>query len=95
MMENDYRGETTLLEVLGRLYDFPIAQEDRVKSWEQEEQFKRIAEQMIEQEPRFRIIRDQLEAHYDSRVGQKEVEMRLSPEIERFLRDLERRFRQS
>jgi len=94
MVENDYRGETRLLEALGSLYDFPIAQADAEKAKEQQEQVRQIAEQMIEQDPRFRLIRDQLEMHYDSRVGEKTEEMRLSPEVEKFLRDLESRFHQ-
>lgn len=94
MMENDYRGKVRLMEVLSVLYDFPLAEEDADKAREQQEQVKQIAEQFIQQEPNYRIILNQLEAYYDSRVGQAQAETKLSPEVEKFLRDLSRRFRQ-
>jgi len=94
MMENDYRGKKRLMEVLSALYDFPLAEEDADKAREQQEQVRQIAEQFIQQEPSYRLILDQLEAYYDSRVGQAQEETKLSPEVERFLRDLGRRFKQ-
>jgi hypothetical protein len=48
----------------------------------------------MEQEPRLRLILKQLEANYDSRINENKEETRLSPEIEKFLQDLEKRFRQ-
>ena len=94
MIENDYRGKKRLMEVLSVLYDFPLSEEDADKAKEQQEQVSQIAEQFIQQEPSYRLILSQLEAYYDSRVGQVEEETKLSPEVERFLRDLGRRFRQ-
>jgi proteasome assembly chaperone (PAC2) family protein len=92
MMENDYRGKKRLMEVLSVLYDFPLAEEDADKAKEQEERVSQIAEQFIQQEPSYRLILNQLEAYYDSRVGQAKEESKLSPEVEKFLRDLGRRF---
>jgi proteasome assembly chaperone (PAC2) family protein len=94
MMENDYRGKKRLMEVLSVLYDLPLAEEDADKAREQQEQVSQIAEQFIQQEPSYRLILNQLEAYYDSRVGQAKEETKLSPEVEKFLRDLGRRFRQ-
>ena len=94
MMENDYRGKKRLMEVLSVLYDFPLAEEDADKAKEQQEQVSKIAEQFIRQEPSYKLILSQLEAYYDSRVGQAQEETRLSPEVEKFLRDLGKRFRQ-
>ncbi len=94
VMENDYRGKKRLMEVLSVLYDFPLAEEDADKAKEQQGQVSQIAEQFIRQEPDYRLILNQLEAYYDSRVGQAGEETKLSPEVERFLRDLDRRFRQ-
>jgi hypothetical protein len=53
-----------------------------------------VAEQIMRQEPRLRLILKQLEANYDSRVDQTKEETRLSPEVEKFLQDLDKRFRQ-
>jgi predicted ATP-grasp superfamily ATP-dependent carboligase len=97
MVENDYRGEIRLMEALGALYDFPMAQDDAEKAKQQEDQTRQIAEQMIAEEPRLRLILNQLEANYDSRVEENKEEVQLSPlspEVEKFLQDLDRRFRQ-
>jgi len=92
MMENDYRGKKRLMEVLSILYDFPLSEEDADKAKEQQERVSQIAEQFIQQEPSYRLILNQLEAYYDSRVGQAKEESKLSPEVEKFLRDLGKRF---
>lgn len=94
MVENDYRGEIRLMEALGSLYDFPMAQDDAEKAKQQEDQTRQIAEQMIAQEPRLKLILNQLEANYDSRVEENKEKTRLSPEVEKFLQDLDRRFHQ-
>jgi hypothetical protein len=93
-VEEDYRGETRLMETLCSLYDFPMPQSDVDKAKEQEEQVGLVAEQMMLQEPRFRLILKQLEANYDSRVKQEKEGIHLSPEVEQFLHGLDRRFRQ-
>ena len=94
MMEDDYRGEKRLMEVISFLYGFSMPQEDVQKADQQEKQTGLIAEQIMEQEPRLRLILKQLEANYDSRINENKEETRLSPEIEKFLQDLEKRFRQ-
>lgn len=94
MVENDYRGKKRLMEVLSVLYDLPLAEEDADKAKEQQEQVTHIAEQFIQQEPSYKLILTQLEAYYDSKVGQVQEETKLSPEVEKFLRDIGRRFKQ-
>ena len=94
MVENDYRGKKRLMEVLSVLYGFPLAEEDADKAKEQQEQVAHIAEQFIQQEPGYKLIRSQLEAYYDSRIRQAKEETKLSPEVEKFLRDMGRRFKQ-
>jgi hypothetical protein len=94
MMKQDYRGEKRLMEVISSLYGFAAPQEDVEKAYQQEKQTGLIAEQIMEQEPRLRLILKQLEANYDSRINENKEETRLSPEIEKFLQDLEKRFRQ-
>jgi len=91
--EEDYRGVVRLMEILHLLYDFKTPEPYADKAKEQEEHVSQLAEQIMQQEPRYRIVLNQLEAHYDARVGKQE-ETRLSPEIERFLQDLESRFGQ-
>ena len=94
MMEEDYRGEKRLMEVISSLYGFAALQEDVEKADQQEKQTGLIAEQIMEQEPRLRLILKQLEDNYDSRINANKEETRLSPEVEKFLQDLEKRFRQ-
>ena len=94
MMEEDYRGEKRLMEVISSLYGFTTPQEDMEKADQQEKQIGLIAEQIMEQEPRLQLILKQLEDNYDSRVNENKEETRLSPEVEKFLQDLEKRFRQ-
>ncbi|MFC1944980.1 PAC2 family protein [Chloroflexota bacterium] len=94
MIENDYRGETRLIEILCSLYGFPVFQEDVEKTKEQENHVRQIAEKMIEQEPQYKLILSQMEASYDARVKRENDDLRLSPEVEKFLQDLGRRFGQ-
>jgi len=94
MMEDDYRGGKRLMEVISSLYGFAMPQEDIEKADQQEKQIGLIAEQIMEQEPRLRLILKQLEDNYDSRINENKEETRLSPEVEKFLQDLEKRFRQ-
>jgi hypothetical protein len=93
-MEEDYRGEKRLMEIISLLYGFSLPKEDKEKADEQEEQVRLIAEQMLKQDPRLGEILKQLEDRYDSGVKQDQKETRLSPEVEKFLLDLDRRFRQ-
>ena len=82
------------MEVISFLYGFSMPQEDVEKANQQEKQTGLMAEQIMEQEPRLRLVLKQLENNYDSRINENKEETRLSPEIEKFLQDLEKRFRQ-
>lgn len=92
--ENDYRGENKIMEVVGSLYGLPVPQEVVEKAKEQEEQFNRMAEQFLLQQPQLRVILSQLEENYDSRVKDQKQEIRLSPEVEKFLKEMNGRFEQ-
>ena len=95
-MEEDYRGAKRLMEVISSLYDgFALSPEDLAKADGQEHQVSTSAEQIIHQEPRLGLILKQLEANYDARNKEESEETPLSPEIEKFLRGLDRRFRQA
>ena len=92
MMAEDYRGVGRLMEVLHSLYGLAMSQADVEKANEQEEQVSQLAEQIMQQEPRLRLALKQLEANYDSRFKEEKEETRLSPEVEKFLQDLDKRF---
>ncbi|MFC2058275.1 PAC2 family protein [Chloroflexota bacterium] len=94
IMENDYRGQKRLIEVLGSLYGFPLSLADADKAKEQNEQVSMIAENMIREEPKYGLILKQLEAYYDSQAHERKENIQLSPEVEDFLQDLNQRFRQ-
>ena len=92
-MEDDYRGKKRLMEVISSLYNFDMPQADIEKANQQEEQVRQLAEQFMQQEPRYKLILEQLEASYDSRIKDEKAETRLSPEVEKFLQDVSRRFK--
>jgi len=94
-MEEDFRGVTRLMEILSSLYQLPLSQEDIQKAQEQQQQVSHIAEQMMQMQPQYREILSQLEASYDARVSQAGEDIQLSPEVEKFLHDLGKRFSQN
>jgi len=93
-VEEDYMGAVRLMQVLGSLYDLPVSSTyiDRA-----EQQLAQIG-QALEKNPQLKASIEQLETYYDERVrnkGRKEEEMpRLSPEVEKFLSEMDRRFRE-
>ena len=93
-MEEDYRGEKRLMEIISSLYNIAMPQKDIEKANQQEEQVRQLAEQFMQQEPKYRLILEQLEANYDSRIKEEKPETPLSPEIEKFLQGLNIRFKQ-
>jgi predicted ATP-grasp superfamily ATP-dependent carboligase len=92
--ENDHRGEYGLMEVMESLYGVPVPQGVAEKAKEQETQFKQIAEQFLEQQPQLKVILKQLEDVYDARIKDQKEEIHLSPEVEKFLKELNGRFEQ-
>ncbi len=91
-LDDDYVGTVRLMKVLGSLYDLPA-----------DETYDRKAEQQLEQislalnkNPELQAIVEQLEAHYEARIERKKEEEapQLSPEVEQFLTEMERRFRE-
>lgn len=93
LMKDDYRGEIRLMDVICSLYNLALPQVDLEKAREQEEQANQVADQMVHADPRLKFILEQLEANYDSRIKEGE-EVRLSPEVEKFLQEMNRKFRQ-
>lgn len=92
--ENDYRGENKLMEVIGSIYGLPVPPEIAEKAKEQADQFNATAEQFLLQQPQLRVLLKQLEDNYDARVTDKREDIHLSPEVEKFLRELNTRFDQ-
>ena len=93
-LEEDHFGELRLLEMLGDFYDFPIDFEQIKK--EAERQYEEIT-LAVNKSSEAREMVTQLEAYYDSRASSAELEEespRLSPEVERFLWDIDKRFGQ-
>lgn len=91
-LDEDYTGKVRLMEVLGALYDLPMEEADVEKA----ERQRREISLAVDREPELKAIVAQLETYYEARTrGEKEEEMpQLSPEVERFLREIDRGFRQ-
>jgi len=80
------------MEVLGSLYNIPRDEADI----ERAEQQRKPISAAIERDRELRDMVAKLESHYEARTTRgKEKEMpRLPPEVEKFLRELDRRFRE-
>ncbi|MFH1638878.1 MAG: PAC2 family protein [Chloroflexota bacterium] len=91
-VNEDYAGVVRIMETLRLLYDFPVDEADISKA----EQQKRDIDAAVGRNAQLKGIIAQLEAHYDKQRAKKEEEEmpRLSPEIEKFLGEMDRRFRQ-
>ena len=92
-LDEDYIGTVRLMEVLGLLYNFSPDESYIEKARQQQEQIN----QAIEKNPQLRAIVEQLESHYEKHARKPKVEEtpRLSPEIEKFLIEMEKRFKNS
>lgn len=79
-VEEDHMGTLRLLEVLSSIYGLPVPQEEIAKAEDQ----RRNVDRLLEAKPELRAVIDKLEEFYEERARGK----RLSPEVERFLREL-------
>ena len=88
--EQNYMGVVRLMEVLSPLYGLPVDRGDADKAEDQ----RRELDDNLDKEPSLKSVVAQLEGYYDARTDKaKEDETAtLSPEIERFLQDINRRF---
>jgi len=89
-LERDYVGTLRLMEVLCSLYRFSFSLEElRRKAAEQIEEMN----QSVDREPELKQVVQQLEEYYNARAATiEEKRAKLSPEVEKFLRDVTRRF---
>lgn len=89
-LEQDYRGQHALLQILSDLFDLDLDLESLRREGEQ--QYAAL-ETMIKGDPRLKRWVQELESAYDAEVAARsssEEAPRLSPELEQFLKDVER-----
>ena len=88
-LDEDYAGVARLLEILCEMYALPSHLIDSVRGQRQYEQI----DAAVARNPQARNLVQQLEAHYDARGQETKEESPppLSPEIERFLREMDER----
>lgn len=92
-LDDDYMGTVRLMKVLSLLYDLPTDKTYLEKAEQQLEQINLA----LDKNPQLKAIVTHLETHYDARgrTRQKEEETpRLSPEVEKFLMEMDKRFRE-
>lgn len=91
-LDDDYMGAVRLQSILSSLYGIPVDEDIIKKAQRQREQIN----EAVADNPQVREILEELEESYDERIGAREGEAEtrpLSPEVEDFLREMERRFR--
>jgi predicted ATP-grasp superfamily ATP-dependent carboligase len=92
-LDEDYMGAVRLMQVLSSLYNLPLDEEYVEKAEQQLEQLNLA----LDKNPQLKATIEQLEAHYEARAQsqQDEEKQKLSPEVERFLTEMEKRFREN
>jgi len=91
-LDEDYMGAIRIMETLSTMYPIRTEQTHITTANKQREQLN----ETVEQNPQLKEIVQQLEAHYDSRAERRREEdsPKLSPEIEKFLAEMDKRFRE-
>ncbi|MFC1932472.1 PAC2 family protein [Chloroflexota bacterium] len=91
-LDDDYMGTVPLMKVLGSLYDIPENEAYVKKAKQQLEQIS-VA---LNKNPELKAVVEHLEGLYEARTERKAEEEtpRLSPEVEKFLTEMEMRFRE-
>ena len=88
-LEEDYSGAARLMELLCSMYDLPSELADQKRG---QNQYNELTS-AVERNPELKAVLQQLETQYDERERPKEPEEPapppLSPEVERFLRELD------
>jgi hypothetical protein len=91
-LEKDYMGTVRLKGVISSIYGIPV---DKASIAEAERQREQIMAE-VSKNPQMQGILEQLEYSYDARIKksrEKDEPHNLSPEVEAFLREMERKFR--
>lgn len=91
-MDEDYTGALRLMDILSDIYNLPIEQ----KYIDQSKQQLGQVSEALEKNPQLKTIIGQLETHYDTRNDPPDEEemTELSPEVEKFLAEMDRKFRE-
>jgi len=90
-LDEDYTGAARLMDTVASLYDIPVDNEYYDKSRRQMAEI----DQALSKNPQLRTIVKEMESQYGSQSPKKpgEKQTPLSPEIESFLSDMERKFK--
>ena len=90
-LEEDYSGAARLMDAISSIYGIPVDKEYYEKAREQADEVTHA----LNKNPQLKAIVKELEAQYDSHEHRKPRDKQppLSPEIESFLSEMERRFR--
>lgn len=92
-LDEDYAGRLRLLEIICSLYNLPIDLEQ--SKHEAEEQYAKLS-LAVQKQPGVQELMQRLEAYYEARISKAgEEPPNLSPEVEGFLREIDKRFGQS
>ena len=85
-LEEDYAGVARLMDLLGSIYHLPPHLIDEERGQKQYQELTTA----VDRNPELKGVLEQLEAQYDARqVPPEEPPMPLSPEVEKFLRELD------
>ncbi len=92
-VEEDYGGQVRLMEVLEHFYQIPLDGASLRRAEEQREQL----DAAVSGNPQLKYVLEQLESHYDTNLAQRrrEESPKLAPEVEKFLKEMEKRFGQA
>jgi hypothetical protein len=91
-LERYYPGLATVLELMSGLYDLPLSF-DAVRR--EAERQRATIDESVQQDPRAQTMIQELETAYDTERAESEQEegsSALSPELDRFLREVEERW---
>ena len=91
-LERDYRGLNAMLELLSGLHNLSL---DRDAVRQESDRQCAALDDSVRQDPRAQDMVREMEATYDSEAAatsREEEPPHLSPELDRFLRDIERRW---
>jgi len=91
-LDEDYIGVSRLVQIFSLIYGIPLDDAILKKAEQQKEQIS----EAVTANPELKIILEQLESHYDQKDAQiqpsADVRPRLSPDVEKFLKEMEWRF---
>lgn len=89
-LEEDYAGAVRLMKVLCSLYDLPMDEAYLSKAEQQRQQI----DMAVARNPQVKAMVEQLEAYYEVRAkGKEEGKPGISAEVEKFLKEMEKRFK--